>query len=148
MTNNGREDPAFFITNNEQTDASDIVGNYAKRWRVENRIAEAVSFFNLNLNALSSPILITGHVDVLLTMMADTLYYHLAGSLRGFDSCDPAKLFRHFGDMPAKLKVRADEIHVRFPLRAHSPVLRSAGLDKGTAPISWRGNRRLRYEWG
>ena len=146
MTNNGREDPAFFITNNEQAEAAAIVGNYAKRWRVENSIEEAVSFFNLN--ALSSPILIKVHFDVLLTMIADTLYYHLARSLRGFEVCDAAKLFRHFVDMPAKLKVRGDEIHVRFPLRAHSPVLRSAGLDKWTAPISWLGNRRLRYEWG
>jgi hypothetical protein len=39
---------------------------------VENVIAEAVKFFNLN--ALSSPILVKVHFDVIMTMIADTLY--------------------------------------------------------------------------
>jgi hypothetical protein len=39
-----------------------MVGNYARRWRVENGIAEAVKFFHLN--ALSSPILVKVHFDV------------------------------------------------------------------------------------
>lgn len=146
MTDNGREDPAFFITNDYKSTAEEIVGSYAKRWRVENSIKEAVAFFHLN--ALSSPILIKVHFDVLLTMMADTLYYHLAQSLRGFESCDAARIFRHFIDMPAKIKVTQNEIHVHYPLRAHSPVLRSAGLDKWSAPISWLGDRKLKFFWG
>jgi len=39
-----------------------VVENYARRWRIENGIAEAVKFFNLN--ALSSPILVKVHFDV------------------------------------------------------------------------------------
>ena len=58
---NGREEPAFFITNDDESSTSDIILRYAKRWRVENSIEEAVSFFNLN--ALSSPILIKIHFD-------------------------------------------------------------------------------------
>ncbi len=54
----------------------------------------------------------------------------------------------HFIDMPARIKVRGQEIHVHYPLRAHSPVLRSAGIEKWAPPISWLGNRRLRYHWG
>ncbi len=146
MTDNGREDPAFFITNDFKSAAEDIVGSYAKRWRVENSIEEAISFFHLN--ALSSPILIKVHFDVLLTMIADTLYYHLAQSLKAFESCDAASLFRHFIDMPAKIKVTENEIHIHYPLRAHSPVLRSAGLDKWSPPISWLGNRKLKFFWG
>ncbi len=146
MTDNGREDPAFLITNDFKSKPVDIVSNYAKRWRVENSIEEAIAFFHLN--ALSSPILIKIHFDVLLTMIADTLYYHLARSLKGFESCDASKIFRHFIDMPAKIKVKGDEIHVRYPLRAHSPVLRSAGLDKWSPPISWLGNKKLKFFWG
>lgn len=146
MKDNGREEPAFFITNDFKATAENVVGRYAKRWNVENSIDEAVHFFHLN--ALSSPILIKIHFDVVLTMIADTLYYHLAHSLRGFENCEAKKIFRHFIDMPAKIAVRKDEILVKYPLRAHSPVLRSAGLDKWIPPISWLGGRRIRFEWG
>ncbi len=146
MKGNGREEPAFFITNDEETSTSDIILRYAKRWRIENSIEEAVSFFNLN--ALSSPILIKIDFDVVLTMIADTLYYHLARQLRGFEDCNSERIFRHFVDSPAKIEIRGDEIHVRYPLRAHSPVLRSAGLEQWSPPISWLGNRKIRYSWG
>ncbi len=146
MKDNGREEPAFFITNDMKASVGDLIARYAKRWNIENNIDEAVSFFHLN--ALSSAILIKIHLDVLLTMIADTLYYHLAQSLRGFEQCDARKIFRHFIDMPAKISVTKEEILVRYPLRAHSPVLRSAGLDKWAQPVSWLGERKMRFVWG
>lgn len=146
MKGNGREEPAFFITNDDEASAAEIILRYAKRWRIENSIEEAVSFFNLN--ALSSPIRIKISFDAVLTMIADTLYYHLAQSLRGFESCNSERVFRHFIDVPAKIKIRGDEIQVHYPLRAHSPVLRSAGLEKWAPPISWLGNRKIRFTWG
>lgn len=145
MTDNGREEPAFFITNDLIAPVADIIGRYAKRWNVENSIEEAVSFFHLN--ALSSPILLKVHFDTVLTMIADTLYYHFAQSLRGFENCDAAKIFRHFIDVPAKISVTADDILVKYPLRSHNPVLRSASLDKWIKPVSWLGNRKLKFEW-
>ncbi|MGK5086475.1 transposase [Bdellovibrionota bacterium FG-2] len=146
MKGNGREEPAFFVTNDQEASTAEIILRYSKRWRVENSIEEAVSFFNLN--ALSSPILIKINFDVVLTMIAATLYYHLAKSLRGFESCNAERVFRHFVDMPAKIQIKGDEIHVHYPLRAHSPVLRSAGLENWAPPISWLGNRKLRFSWG
>lgn len=146
MKGNGREEPAFFITNDVKSTVSEIIAQYCKRWRIENGIAEAVGFFNLN--KLSSPILIKIHFDVVLTMIADTLYYHFAQSLRGFEKCNAEKIFRHFIDMPAKIEVTEDTINVAFPLRSHSPVLRSAKIDAWAQPISWLGNRRIVYSWG
>jgi hypothetical protein len=146
MKGNGREEPAFFITNDDAASTSDIILRYSKRWRIENSIQEAVSFFNIN--SLSSPILIKIHFDTLLTMIADTLYFHLAQHLRGFESCNAERIFRHFVDMPAKIKIKGDEIFVYYPLRAHSPVLRSAGLEKWAPPISWLDNKKLRFSWG
>ena len=146
MKNNGRESPAFFITNDLEATPKEIILKYAKRWNIENVIEEAIAFFNIN--ALSSPILIKVHLDILLTMIADTLYYHLAQKLRGFESCDAQKIFRHFVNMPARIKVDTHSIHVKYPLRAHSPVLRSANLDKSTPPLSWLGNRTVKFSWG
>ncbi|MCX5839603.1 MAG: hypothetical protein NTW71_13995 [Deltaproteobacteria bacterium] len=74
--------------------AERIVSDYACRWRVENVISEAVKFFNLN--ALSPPILVKVNFDVLMTMIAETLYSMLAQKLRGFEQCDAQKIYRHF----------------------------------------------------
>ena len=144
MKGNGREKPAFFVTNDFKTDTTDLVQKYPKRWRIENSIEEAISFFNLN--ALSSPILIKIHFDVVLTMIADTLYYYLAQSLRGFENCNADKIFRHFIDIPAKIEVKGKDIYIQYPLRSHSPVLRSTGLDKWIPNISWLGDRKIHFK--
>ena len=52
---------------------------------VANSIAEAVRFSNRN--ALSSLILVKIHFDVLMTLIADTLYTLLDRKLRGFEDC-------------------------------------------------------------
>jgi len=123
MKNNGREAPTFLISNDTDLAVELLVGNYARRWRVENGIAEAVSFFNLN--ALSSPILLKVHFDVLMTMVADTLYTMLAQKLRGFEECDAPKLFRNFVKGKGAIEVRGGNVTVVFPRRAHNPILRS-----------------------
>ena len=57
------------------------------------------------------------------------------------------KIFRHFVDAPDKIEIHDDEITVRYPLRSHNPVLRSAKLDTYTKPISWLGNRKMKFVW-
>ncbi len=70
---NGREKPSFLISNDFDTPLELLIGNYSRRWRVENVIAEAVKFFNLNM--LSSPILIKIHFDIVMTMIASRAFY-------------------------------------------------------------------------
>lgn len=119
---NGREKPAFLITNDFEMPVELLVGNYARRWRVENGIAEAVKFFHLN--ALSSPILVKVHFDVAMTMIADTLYTMLAKKLRGFEDCDAPKLYRHFVRGKGVVSIRRKTVTVTYPRRAHNPILR------------------------
>ena len=123
LRDNGHEKPAFLITNDLKSPVELIISNYSRRWRVENGIAEAVKFFHLN--ALSSPILIKVQLDVIMTMIADTLYSMLAKKLRGFESCDAPKINRHFVRTSASVSVRGDNVDVVFPRKAHNPVLRS-----------------------
>lgn len=120
---NGREKPAFLITNDLDAHIESIVGHYARRWRVENGIAEATKFFHLN--AMSSPILTKVHFDVALTMLADTLYTMLARKLRGFEDCDAPKLYRHFVHRKGTVSVTGPDVVVSFPRRAHNPILRA-----------------------
>lgn len=145
MRGNGHEKPTFLITNDDKSPIGVIVSRYARRWNVENGIAEAVKFFNLN--ALSSPILVKVGFDVVMTMIADTLYYLLAQRLRGFEECNAPKIFRHFIRGKGQITVTADEIVVRFPKRAHNPVLRAIDWKQLPERIEWLGNRRLRFVW-
>jgi len=132
---NGHEKPAFLISNDFDTPSDLLVGNYARRWRVENVISEAVKFFNLN--ALSSPILVKVHFDVVMTMIADTLYTMLAQKLRGFESCDASKIHRLFVKGKGRITLRGNKITVIFPRRAHNPILRSVPWHRLPQALSW-----------
>lgn len=122
MRGNGHEKPAFIVSNDFNAHVELLVGDYARRWRVENGIAEAVKFFHLN--AMSSPILTKVHFDVALTMVADTLYTMLARKLRGFEDCDAPKLYRHFVRGKGAVSVKGSQVILSFPRRAHNPILR------------------------
>ncbi len=145
MKGTGRERPSFLITNDFQSPVDSLVFRYAKRWRIENGIAEAVKFFSLN--ALSSPILIKVHFDVLMTMIAHSLYHVLSQKLRGFEECRASTIFRKFINMKADISIRDGDIVVKFSRRAHNPIIKSAQLDKAPSAISWLGNRKMRFEF-
>jgi hypothetical protein len=119
---NGREKPTFLITNDFDTPLDLLVGTYARRWRVENGIGEAVKFFHLN--ALSSSILTKVHFDVAMTMIADTLYDMLAKQLRGFEDCNAQTIYRHFVQGKGAVNVENGKLNVVYPRRAHNPILR------------------------
>ena len=141
----GREKPTFLISNDFDSMLELLVGNHARRWRVENVISEEVKFFNLN--ALSSPILVKVHFDVVMTMIADTLYNMLAQKLRGFQDCDAPKIFRHFVKGKANITVKNGELNVTYPRRAHNPLLRAVPWHRLPKSISWLDsiNLNLRF---
>jgi transposase len=141
LRGNGREEPAFLITNDLTAPAERIVSDYARRWRVENVISEAVKFFNLN--SLSSPILVKVHFDVLMTMIADTLYSMLAQKLRGFEQCDAQNIYRHFIRGKADVAITSSEVQVTYPRRAHNPILREVPWQRMPQTVSWLDGAKL-----
>jgi len=145
LRGNGHERPAFLITNDLATPVELIVSDYARRWRVENVISEAVKFFNLN--ALSSPILVKVHFDVLMTMIADTLYSMLAKKLRGFEQCDAQTIFRHFVRGKAVVHIQSGTVQVSYPRRAHNPILRGVPWQRLPQSISWLGGLKLNLDF-
>lgn len=142
---NGREKPSFLISNDFDTPVELLVGNYARRWRVENVIAEAVNFFNLN--ALSSPILVKIHFDIVMTMIADTLYSMLAKKLRGFEDCDAPKIFRHFVKGKGVLTVKGNNLTVTYPKRSHNPILRAVPWHRMPDTLSWLDGAYLNLDF-
>jgi transposase len=138
---NGREEPSFLISNDFDLPVELLVGDYSCRWRVENGIAEAVKFFHLN--ALSSPILIKVHFDVVMTMIADTLYNRLAQHLRGFEECDAPKIFREFVKGKGTVDVKNGGITVTYPKRAHNPILRAVPWHRLPQDLPWLNDAKL-----
>ncbi len=139
---NGREKPAFLITNDFEVPVELLVSNYSRRWRVENVIAEAVKFFNLN--TLSSPILIKVHFDIVMTMIADTLYGMLSKNLRGFQDCDAPKVYRDFVRGKGNITVAGKEMTVTYPKRAHNPILRSVPWHRMPESLTWLDGAQLK----
>ena len=82
-----------------------------------------MKFFHLN--ALSSPIPIKVHFDVIMTVIPDTLYCGLAHNLHGFENCDAPKIYRHFIRGKGKIPVRQKEITGTYPKCVHSLILRA-----------------------
>ena len=145
LCGNGREKPTFLISNDFDAPVELLVGNYARRWRVENGISEAVKFFHLN--ALSSPILIKVHFDIVMTMIADTLYWRLAQNLRGFESCDAPKIFRSFVRGQGIVDVQDGQLTVTYPKRAHNPILRAVPWEHLPQSLPWLGGARLYFKF-
>ena len=145
LRGNGRKEPAFLISNDFESPVERLVGDYARRWRVENVISEAVKFFHLN--ALSSPILVKVHFDVLMTMMADTLYSMLAQKLRGFEQCDAPTIYRHFVKGKGTIRINAGEVLVTYPRQAHNPILRNVPWPRFPQTLSWLDGARLNLEF-
>jgi len=145
LRGNGRENPSFLLSNDFDTPVELLVGNYARRWRVENGIAEAVKFFHLN--ALSSPVLIKVHFDLVMTVIADTLYWRLAQYLRGFEDCDAPKINRNFVRGQGIVEVKDGQISVTYPKRAHNPILRSAPWEKLPLRLPWLDDAELTLQF-
>jgi len=142
---NGHEHPAYLVSNDLDAPVETIVGTYARRWRVENAISEAVTFFHLN--SLSSPILVKVHFDVVMTMIADTLYSMLAQYLRGFELCDAPKLYRHFVRGKATVAMKDGRITVTYPRKAHNPILRSVPWHRLPQSLSWLDDTGLTLQF-
>lgn len=142
---NGREKPTFLVTNDLQSTAAELVSTYARRWRVENGIAECVKFFHLN--ALSSPILIKVHFDLLMTLIADTLYWQLAQQLRGFEHCDAPKLYRHFVKGSGVVELKDKDLTVIYNKRAHNPILRAVPWEQFPQTLPWLDGIKLNLKF-
>lgn len=141
MKDHGRAEPTYVVTNNRDITLTDVLSIYARRWRIENKLAELVDFFSLN--ALSSPIMVRIHFDLLLSVAADFLYRRFAKDLPRFERHLAPEIFRRFVDVPGTVRYDGDSFEVRIRKRAHTPVL--LGVEKLRRPIvaPWLDNRPI-----
>jgi len=145
VKDHGRNNPIFIITNNKDLSMKDILEVYAKRWRIENKLAELVAFFNLN--ALSSPIMIRIHFDILWTLIADTLYHRFAQDLRRFEKNIAPTIFRKFIDMPGRVVYDGNKFSIKIRKRAHTPILKEVEKLQNPFQVPWLSGKTVEIVW-
>lgn len=142
MKDHGRAEPTYVITNNREMKLIEILTVYARRWRIENKLAELVNFFNLN--ALSSPIMVRIHFDLLLSVVASFLYHRFAQDLPRFEKSLAPEIFRRFVDMPGTVRFDGKNFEVRLRKRATTPILLGVEKLQQSFEIPWLEGRQMR----
>jgi hypothetical protein len=147
ITDLGHEEPTLLLTNHLTQSPARLIGRYAQRMVIENQIEDGVDFFHLD--ALSSAVALKVNCDLLLTLMASSLYRLLAGRVgHGYETAKSRHLFRDFVEATAAVTITDAEIQVRFQRRAHNPLLLAAGFDQIDVAIPWLDKKRLRFVFG
>jgi hypothetical protein len=143
----GHEEPTLLLTNQMHRSPARLLERYAGRMIIENNIADAIDFFHMD--ALSSAVALKVNCDLLLTMMAGTLYRLLGCRIgQGYQKAKSRHIFRDFVGASATVSIGAGEILVRFQKRAHNPLLLAAGFHKTDQPVPWLKGKRLRLQFG
>lgn len=143
----GHEEPTLLLTNQLRRSPAELVGRYARRMIIENRIADGIDFFHMD--ALSSAVAMKVDCDLQLTLMASSLYRLLGARIgRGYERAESRHIFRDFIDATAAVDIDAKHIHVRFQKRAHNPLLRAAGFENTDLAIPWLASKRLTITLG
>jgi transposase len=145
IKDHGRNKPTFVLTNDKELPLKSVLEVYAKRWHMENTLAELVGFFNLN--ALSSPIMIRIHFDILWTMVANTLYHLFAQDLRRFEKALAPTVFRNFIDMPGRIIYDGEKFLVKIRKRAHTPILKNVEHLQKPFQVPWLDGKTVEIIW-
>jgi len=145
IKDNGRDKPAIIITNDNILSLKSVLEVYAQRWRVENKLSELVAFFNMN--ALSSPLMIRIHFDILWTMIADTLYHIFARDLRRFEKNLAPTIFKKFINFPGKVIYDGENFQVKIRKRALTPILKDVPVLQNPVTVPWLNNKKIKIVW-
>jgi hypothetical protein len=145
VTGLGRDAPTVIITNDDDITTRALIGQYARRMTIEQRLAEIIQAFCAD--ALSSTVNLNVDLDIMLCVLAQALLAAFRARLGpGYHAATPDTLQRRFLDTPGTIINNGDAITVRIDRRAYSPVLRQAHLPADTT-VPWWGNRQLHFEF-
>ena len=145
VTGLGRDAPTVIITNDTGITTKALIGHYARRMTIEQRLAEIIQAFCAD--ALSSAVNLNVDLDVVLCVLAQALTAAFRLRLPGnYAHATPDTLQRRFLDTPGEIISDGTGITVKINRRAYSPVLRHASLPADTS-VPWRGGRQLHFEF-
>ncbi len=147
ITDLGHEDPTFLLTNHLTRSPSKLIGRYAQRMIIENGISDGIDFFHMD--ALSSAVAMKVNCDLILTLMASSLYRLLGSDIgNGYKTAKSRHIFRDFIDSTAQVIVTKSDIVIQFQKKAHNPLLLSAGFTDKIIQVPWLGGKKLHLQFG
>jgi hypothetical protein len=143
----GHEEPTLLLTNQKRRSAKKLIERYAQRMLIENGIADGIDFFHMD--ALSSAVAMKINCDLQLTLIGSSLYRLLGARVgHGYETAKSSHIFRDIVDATAMVSITADAVTVRFPKRAHNPLLLKAGFAESETRVPWWGRKKLRFAFG
>jgi len=138
----GHDEPTILLTNQHRVSAKRLITRYAQRMLIENGLSDAVRFFHMD--ALSSTVGLKVDFDMALLVIASGLYRQLAERMRGYSDSHARQIFRDLIDTPADVNITDQEVQVRFPRRAHLPIILASGLLEKPINVPWWNGLALR----
>ncbi len=123
ITNNGRKNPTFLITNDFEKSTKEIVLKYGQRWLIEQSISEQIDFFHLN--KLSSSIVIKVDFDLTMTLAAHTLYKLFIKEIEGFGDRKAKTIHRDFIRNYSRFEINEEDkiIKITMNKKSHFPLI-------------------------
>ena len=147
ITDLGHEEPTLLLTNQLKASPSKLIGRYAQRMVIENGIQDGVDFFHMD--ALSSVVAMKVNCDVVLTVMASSLYRLLGSQVaEGYETAKSKHIFRDLINATAQVVITESDISIRLQKRAHNPLLIAAGFHNTAISIPWLAHKRLQIGLG
>ena len=135
VTDHGRNQPTFLITNELDMSIEALIAKYAHRCLVEQEIAEQIDFFHLN--SPSSSLVIKVDFDLTLSLLAHNLFRMLTRQLPGFEKCTVGTIARDVLQNGAKIEVENKEITVNLKKKVHLPTLFELQWMKENTYLPW-----------
>jgi hypothetical protein len=135
LTDHGHLQPTFLITNDFDLPVAHVLKKYARRWLVEQEIAEQIDFFHLN--SPSSSIVVKVDFDLTLSLLAHNLFRVLAQKIPGFERCTVATIARDVLQNGATVSIKNRAITVHLKKKTHLPALFEVPWMKQTTPLPW-----------
>jgi transposase len=147
ITDLGHEEPTLLLTNQLKASPAKLIGRYAQRMVIENGIQDGVDFFHMD--ALSSVVAMKVNCDVVLTVMASSLYRLLGSQVaEGYETAKSKHIFHDLINATAQVVITESDISIRLQKRAHNPLLIAAGLHNTAISIPWLAHKRLQIGLG
>lgn len=149
VKNNGRKHPAFMVTNDFDISIKPAVLKYARRWLVEQAIAEQAEFYHLN--RLNSSIVVKVDFDLTMSVFADTVYRLFCQQIPGFENSKSETIYRLFIKNYAHFNITLEPekiIKITLNKKVHLPLLYETDWFNKTTQIEWLDNYKLKFEIG
>jgi transposase len=142
----GRDQPTLILTNRHDLTPKQLIERYAKRWGIENQLAEQIRAFHLDSLCAQVPLAVD--FDIALTILADTVYRHFAHGLHAaYRRQTPDTIRSYLIDGIGELRFDQRHIEVALRRRTHTPALLDAGYQDKRIEVPWWGGRTLSYSF-